>query len=124
MRPDDCSSRPLADALLSRSCPRPALAFLAVLRALLVYYEGACGKTSLLCSFALGEFPKEYVSLVQPTTRDHSSHHSLSASNLVRACFSSRLFPTLRRYSAIFENYVAEIRLDGKPIQLALWDTA
>ena len=27
-------------------------------------------------------------------------------------------------YSAIFENYVAEIRLDGKPVQLALWDTA
>lgn len=25
-------------------------------------YVGACGKTSLLCSFALGEFPKEYVS--------------------------------------------------------------
>jgi len=49
--------------------------------------DGACGKTSLLCSFALGEFPKEY----QPT---------------------------------IFENYVAEIRLDGKPVQLALWDTA
>jgi len=48
---------------------------------------GACGKTSLLCSFALGEFPKEY----QPT---------------------------------IFENYVAEIRLDGKAVQLALWDTA
>ncbi|TDL27042.1 ras-domain-containing protein [Rickenella mellea] len=48
---------------------------------------GACGKTSLLCCFALGEFPKEY----QPT---------------------------------IFENYVAEIRLDGKPVQLALWDTA
>ncbi|KAA1472863.1 ras-domain-containing protein [Dentipellis sp. KUC8613] len=53
----------------------------------LICYEGACGKTSLLCSFALGEFPKEYV-------------------------------------SAIFENYVAEIRLDGKPVQLALWDTA
>jgi len=26
--------------------------------------------------------------------------------------------------AAIFENYVAEIRLDGKPVQLALWDTA
>ena len=26
--------------------------------------------------------------------------------------------------TAIFENYVAEIRLDGKPVQLALWDTA
>jgi len=49
--------------------------------------DGACGKTSLLCCFALGEFPKEY----EPT---------------------------------IFENYVAEIRLDGRPVQLALWDTA
>ncbi|KAK7472995.1 Rho GTPase [Stygiomarasmius scandens] len=48
---------------------------------------GACGKTSLLCSFALGEFPKEY----QPT---------------------------------VFDNYVAEIRLDEKHVQLALWDTA
>lgn len=26
--------------------------------------------------------------------------------------------------TAIFENYVAEIRLDGKAVQLALWDTA
>ena len=25
---------------------------------------GACGKTSLLCCFALGEFPKEYVSIL------------------------------------------------------------
>jgi len=56
-------------------------------RKLVIVGDGACGKTSLLCSFALGEFPKEY----QPT---------------------------------IFENYVAEIRLDGKAVQLALWDTA
>jgi len=56
-------------------------------RKLVIVGDGACGKTSLLCCFALGEFPKEY----QPT---------------------------------IFENYVAEIRLDGKPVQLALWDTA
>jgi small GTP-binding protein len=56
-------------------------------RKLVIIGDGACGKTSLLCSFALGEFPKEY----QPT---------------------------------IFENYVAEIRLDGKAVQLARWDTA
>jgi Rho family protein len=59
----------------------------AIRRKLVIVGDGACGKTSLLCSFALGEFPREY----QPT---------------------------------IFENYVAEIRLDGKPVQLALWDTA
>jgi len=56
-------------------------------RKLVIVGDGACGKTSLLCSFALGEFPKEY----HPT---------------------------------VFENYVAEIRLDGKAVQLALWDTA
>ncbi|KAG6837796.1 hypothetical protein H0H93_016164 [Arthromyces matolae] len=56
-------------------------------RSILAYNPGACGKTSLLCAFALGEFPKEY----QPT---------------------------------VFDNYVAEIRLDEKPVQLALWDTA
>jgi len=56
-------------------------------RKLVIVGDGACGKTSLLCSFALGEFPKDY----QPT---------------------------------VFDNYVAEIRLDEKPVQLALWDTA
>ncbi|KAI9509745.1 ras family-domain-containing protein [Russula earlei] len=59
---------------------------------------GACGKTSLLCSFALGEFPKEYI----------AAHLDARLPNLI----------------AIFENYVAEIRLDGKAVQLALWDTA
>ncbi|KAH6914242.1 hypothetical protein BKA70DRAFT_1260847 [Coprinopsis sp. MPI-PUGE-AT-0042] len=29
-------------------------------RKLVIVGDGACGKTSLLCSFALGEFPKEY----------------------------------------------------------------
>ncbi|CEH12894.1 probable rho2-gtp binding protein rho2 [Ceraceosorus bombacis] len=56
-------------------------------RKLVIVGDGACGKTSLLCVFAVGDFPHEY----EPT---------------------------------IFENYVAEIRLDGKPVQLALWDTA
>jgi len=59
----------------------------AIRRKLVIVGDGACGKTSLLCVFAMGEFPKDY----EPT---------------------------------IFENYVAEIRLDGRPVQLALWDTA
>ncbi|TNY18909.1 ras family-domain-containing protein [Rhodotorula diobovata] len=56
-------------------------------RKLVIVGDGACGKTSLLSVFSMGEFPREYT-------------------------------PT------IFENYVAEIRLDGKAVQLALWDTA
>lgn len=59
----------------------------AIRRKLVIIGDGACGKTSLLSVFAMGEFPEDY----EPT---------------------------------IFENYVAEIRLDGKPVQLALWDTA
>lgn len=60
---------------------------LQIRRKLVIVGDGACGKTSLLCSFALGQFPKDY----HPT---------------------------------VFDNYVAEIRLDDKPVQLALWDTA
>jgi GTPase SAR1 family protein len=35
---------------------------LQIRRKLVIVGDGACGKTSLLCAFALGEFPKEYVS--------------------------------------------------------------
>jgi hypothetical protein len=34
------------------------------------------------------------------------------------------LHPAHSRVTAVFDNYVAEIRLDEKPVQLALWDTA
>ncbi|EDK43807.1 protein RHO2 [Lodderomyces elongisporus NRRL YB-4239] len=59
----------------------------ALKRKLVIVGDGACGKTSLLYVFTLGEFPTEY----HPT---------------------------------VFENYVTDCRIDGKPIQLALWDTA
>ncbi|KAH3673683.1 hypothetical protein WICMUC_003499 [Wickerhamomyces mucosus] len=56
-------------------------------RKLVIVGDGACGKTSLLYVFSLGEFPTEY----HPT---------------------------------VFENYVTDCRVDGKAVQLALWDTA
>lgn len=58
-----------------------------VRRKLVIVGDGACGKTSLLYVFTLGEFPTQY----HPT---------------------------------VFENYVTDCRIDGKPVQLALWDTA
>ena len=44
-----------------------------------------------------------------------SAHNAFSSHCRIHVCTPP---------SAIFENYVAEIRLDGKPVQLALWDTA
>ncbi|CCE79731.1 Piso0_001817 [Millerozyma farinosa CBS 7064] len=58
-----------------------------VRRKLVIVGDGACGKTSLLYVFTIGEFPTEY----HPT---------------------------------VFENYVINCRIDGKAVQLALWDTA
>lgn len=76
-------------------------------RKLVIIGDGACGKTSLLSVFAMGEFPVDY----EPTAR-------LLASSMPLRC------TLMRPCQQIFENYVAEIRLDGKPVQLALWDTA
>jgi hypothetical protein len=47
-------------------------------------------------------------------------------SNLVCLPCAGTLLRThwVLNFIAIFENYVAEIRLDGKAVQLALWDTA
>ncbi|KAK9446576.1 small GTPase superfamily [Limtongia smithiae] len=56
-------------------------------RKLVIVGDGACGKTSLLSVFTLGEFPKDHL-------------------------------PT------VFETYVTDCRVDGKSVQLALWDTA
>ena len=40
------------------------------------YAPGACGKTSLLCSFALGEFPKEYVCSTPPFVASSRTDHT------------------------------------------------
>lgn len=67
--------------------PRFYSSYYPLTRKLVIVGDGACGKTSLLCVFTLGEFPKEY----HPT---------------------------------VFDNYVTDCRVDGKSVQLALWDTA
>lgn len=79
----------------------------AIKRKLVIVGDGACGKTSLVTVFCCGEFPREY----EPTIFE------------VRSCANE----AERKGGADPErrqNYVAELRLDGKEVQLALWDTA
>ncbi|KAI1070867.1 hypothetical protein LB507_006877 [Fusarium sp. FIESC RH6] len=74
-------------------------------RKLVIIGDGACGKTSLLSVFTLGYFP----------TVSSPTFASSSLTNYVIALYK---IPT------VFENYVTDCRVDGKSVQLALWDTA
>ena len=54
-------------------------------------------------------------------------HSNRPISSATEYIYVTTLFEILRlilTVTAVFDNYVAEIRLDGKPVQLALWDTA
>ncbi|CAG8545666.1 6492_t:CDS:2 [Scutellospora calospora] len=97
----------------------------AIRRKLVIVGDGACGKTSLLSVFTLGYFPTDYVStdakmLLEFIFLCHFVHHpsfrfSLGGSSLITQTCN---IPT------VFDNRVTEIKIDGKPVQLALWDTA
>ncbi|KAF4965091.1 hypothetical protein FZEAL_10804 [Fusarium zealandicum] len=64
-------------------------------RKLVIIGDGACGKTSLLSVFTLGYFPT-----------------------------LTTVLAALLQIPTVFENYVTDCRVDGKSVQLALWDTA
>ncbi|CAM1507465.1 Fc.00g071060.m01.CDS01 [Cosmosporella sp. VM-42] len=68
-------------------------------RKLVIIGDGACGKTSLLSVFTLGYFPTRFLTI------DDEIDDRIQ-------------IPT------VFENYVTDCRVDGKSVQLALWDTA
>ncbi|KAK8202688.1 belong to Rho subfamily [Phyllosticta capitalensis] len=70
-------------------------------RKLVIVGDGACGKTCLLIVFSKGTFPE------------------VSSIPYAFALRSAAVYvPT------VFENYVADVEVDGKHVELALWDTA
>ncbi|KAJ4994274.1 GTP-binding protein RhoA (Ras family protein) [Stagonosporopsis vannaccii] len=77
-------------------------------RKLVIVGDGACGKTCLLIVFSKGTFP-EQTQLRPPSPTPPHVLTRLSAQVYV---------PT------VFENYVADVEVDGKHVELALWDTA
>ena len=101
--------------------------------------DGACGKTSLLSVFTLGYFPT--VGLWSPQRESNgakanvlpwsvcsimSVHSNIPAFAIPGA--SGDRFRDAEGFCVqvptVFENYVTDCRVDGKSVQLALWDTA
>ncbi|KAB2574940.1 GTP-binding protein rhoA [Lasiodiplodia hormozganensis] len=80
-------------------------------RKLVIVGDGACGKTCLLIVFSKGTFPE--VSTSSPS-RPRSPPPGVSSAER----------PPIVYVPTVFENYVADVEVDGKHVELALWDTA
>jgi small GTP-binding protein len=77
---------------------------------LVVVGDGAVGKTCLLISYTTNAFPGEYI----PTV---GAFALVSLLPLLQVNVS-----IFRRQ--VFDNYSANVMVDGKPVNLGLWDTA
>jgi Ras family protein A len=88
----------------------------ALSRKLVVIGDGACGKTCLLIVFANGNFPE--VPLL------FFFFFVLFIGSKINFSIYFFPFPSQTYVPTVFENYVANMEIDGKKIELALWDTA
>ncbi|CAG8780491.1 22049_t:CDS:2 [Dentiscutata erythropus] len=91
-------------------------------RKLVIVGDGACGKTSLLSVFTLGYFPKDYVSTDAKVLSSYTILFVTQAFAFTPG--RSSLITQSCNVPTVFDNRVTDLKIDGKPIQLALWDTA
>ncbi|KAK5814821.1 P-loop containing nucleoside triphosphate hydrolase protein [Linnemannia elongata] len=93
-------------------------------RKLVIVGDGACGKTCLLIVFSKGTFPEVSPSLPQLSTlQDISTTPSIDSPRRKKATFTGHMQSTIY-VPTVFENYVTDVEVDGKHVELALWDTA
>ncbi|KAF5701430.1 GTP-binding protein rhoA [Fusarium globosum] len=100
-------------------------------RKLVIVGDGACGKTCLLISIVtvIDAHPPCFTSpssvavfitiiaiIILKPLDQHNANQSFSV-------FSKGTFPEVY-VPTVFENYVADVEVDGKHVELALWDTA
>lgn len=84
---------------------------------------GAVGKTCLLISYTTNAFPEDYI----PTVRRHPIQPTPCINMQLRICSYDFICPPPQYTAAttqVFDNYSANVMVDGKPISLGLWDTA
>ena len=97
-------------------------------RKLVITGDGACGKTCLLIVFSRNDFPEVTAVFHRPLAGAPPRRFLLSARVLTRArARAHALFRSgaVQDYiPTVFENYVADIVVDQKKVELALWDTA
>ncbi|OMJ15222.1 Ras-related C3 botulinum toxin substrate 1 [Smittium culicis] len=77
--------------------------------------DGAVGKTCLLISYTTNAFPGEYIPTVYVFIYFYIPSHLLK--------YLLAHFPYIF-FTYSFDNYSANVMVDGKPINLGLWDTA
>ncbi|KAK2697560.1 GTP-binding protein rhoA [Fusarium oxysporum] len=93
-------------------------------RKLVIVGDGACGKTCLL----IRTCPLLHLTVLRRRFHYHHRYHYSKPldqhdANQSSSVFSKGTFPEVY-VPTVFENYVADVEVDGKHVELALWDTA
>ncbi|CAI2198448.1 20731_t:CDS:2, partial [Funneliformis geosporum] len=110
-------------------------------RKLVIVGDGACGKTCLLIVFSKGTFPEVCFLQSLPIWRSANKYES-NINIAAKRRWSIKVFGSMINKEnifiiltfilnvqqvyvpTVFENYVADVEVDGKHVELALWDTA
>ncbi|KAG5461204.1 MAG: P-loop containing nucleoside triphosphate hydrolase protein [Olpidium bornovanus] len=96
-------------------------------RKLVIVGDGACGKTCLLIVFSRGTFPEVRRYFAPAAVSGSANTASVNLPRRITAVRDAAVEeerPRTVYVPTVFENYVADVEVDRKHVELALWDTA